>query len=93
MLSKPMKSKTRKLPPLNGCECYFCGSTYNLNQHEIWFGRNREISIYYGMYVNLCFSCHRALHDGKINDLELREYGKVKFAEMYPGLDWKDIFK
>lgn len=93
MLSKPLSSKKRVLPPLNDCECYFCGSTYNLNQHEVYYGRNRQISIAYGMVVNLCFSCHRALHDGKIDDTELREYGKQKFNEMYPNESFEEVFK
>jgi len=93
MLSKPLSSKVRKLPPLNDQECFFCGNTYGLAIHEIWYGRNRQISIAYGMMAHLCFTCHRALHDGQLDDTELKVYGKSRFKEMYPNLDWDVIFR
>lgn len=98
MLAKPSKSKVRKLPPLNDSEypkCLFCENPFTLEINEIWRGRNRTISIAYGMYVYMCHRCHSIVTlnpDGEM-DHKLREYGKKKFAELYPHLEHSEVFK
>ena len=93
MLSKPRTSKKRVLPPLNSKECYCCGSTQNLTQHEIFYGRNRLISIAYGIVIWLCFNHHRHLHDNPEQYEHIKEYGKQKFKEMYPDENFEEVFK
>ena len=74
--------------------CYLCGSTAQ-NIHEIFYGRNRQLSIKYGLMVALCFNCHRYIHDNPKSpqDLKLRELGYGYFEEHYPELDFIEIFK
>lgn len=80
---------------MNPPECFFCENPFNLEINEIWRGRNRQISIAYGMYVYCCRRCHDAIThnpDGEM-DKQLREYGKKKFEEMYPELEHAEIFR
>ena len=37
----------------NKKECYVCGTTQNINTHEVYFGKNRNNSIKYGCCVYL----------------------------------------
>lgn len=74
--------------------CYLCGSTAQ-NIHEIFYGRNRRLSIKYELMVALCCKCHRFIHDNPKSeqDLKLRELGRDHFEENYPQLDFIEIFK
>lgn len=66
---------------LNNLEtCYFCGKPKE-HIHEVYFGRNRQISIKYGFCVGLCAYHHEAsnnsVHKNRKMDLILkRRYQK-----------------
>ncbi len=80
---------------LNDGYCFDCGSTYQLTPHESHYGRNRQLSIKYGMVICLCFKCHRFLHDNPDSELHQRvqEKGKEHFETNYPHLDFIEVFK
>lgn len=45
--------------------CYVCGRTDGkIDRHEIFFGSNRRNSKMYGMWCDLCRSCHSEVHRG-----------------------------
>lgn len=80
---------------LNDGYCFHCGSIYQLSPHEPYCGRNRQLSIKYGMVITLCFKCHRNDHDNprNHNDIKAREYVRNYFEETYPNLDFIEVFK
>ena len=69
--------------------CYHCNGTYNLTWHELFEGRNRQLSMKYGCCIRLCLRCHRKLQS---NDLKYKILCKQKFNEVYPNLDFVSIF-
>lgn len=44
-------------------ECYFCCTTIDLVRHEVYQGKSRQMSKYYGLWVTLCPKCHREIHN------------------------------
>ena len=97
-----IKSKSNKLAKLernrtslftdNLTCCIICGKPKD-HLHEIFFGSNRLNSIRYKLVIPVCFECHNKIH----NSIELqREWfikGQTKFNEVYPDLDFVEIFK
>ena len=60
--------------------CYLCGgSSEKLDRHELYSGRNRAKSKYYGLWVCLCHqSCHLGLaHGDKSTADMLKERGQI----------------
>lgn len=78
--------------------CIICGKS-PVNKHEIFFGaKNRLNSIKYGLVIPLCTTEHHnqvgctGIHFDKV----LREHWQIKaqkkFQEVYPELDFLEIF-
>ena len=94
-----MKRKTQKLKELehnrysllttNNDICFNCHTPFNLTWHELFEGRNRQLSMKYGCCIRLCHNCHRKLQG---NDLKYKILCKNKFNELYPNLDFVSIF-
>jgi hypothetical protein len=63
---KPGSRKKKKL--YNGYKdkpnwfCHYCKTPY-AERHEIFEGKNRQISIQYGFQVNVCRPCHQEMQD------------------------------
>ena len=72
--------------------CFICGR-HKEDLHEIYPGKNRLNSIKFGLILPLCREHHIKMH----NDINLRlKYLKLcqkKFNEVYPDLDFVEIFK
>lgn len=66
-----------------------------VNDHHILYGSLRSRSELYGLKVNLCFDCHRWIHDhpNTGDDLKLKKIAQQAFIEEYPGLDFREIFE
>ena len=80
---------------INGSEwCFLCGSTAH-DPHEGYGGRNRQLSIKYGLVVALCRTCHRFVHNNPKSpqDLEIKELCRNKFESENPDLDFIEVFK
>lgn len=81
----------------NEQQCLVCGSTYNLHKHHIFFGSaNRKLSEKYGCWCYLCARHHNMSNEGvhfnKPLDTKLKQYTQKKFNEVYPDLDFMQIF-
>ncbi len=72
--------------------CILCGKSKD-HLHEIFFGKNRVNSIKYKLVIPVCFECHNKIH----NDIKLQNEwfikGQTRFNEVYPDLDFVEIFK
>jgi hypothetical protein len=70
-------------------ECYICNSTYNIEEHHIFFGTaNRKVSEKFGLKVFLCTEHHRGTYgvhgkNGKLLDKQLKKMAQRKFEETY----------
>ena len=80
-------------------KCIECGCKGTMNLHEIFFGRNRQNSIKYGLVIPLCQREHHNQYEckGIHFDIELcskwQKIGQQKFEETYPDLDFISIFR
>jgi len=76
-----------------GCFCG-CNST-DLHPHEPYGGRNRQLSIKYGMVLAIDSKEHSYVHDNPKCplDLEMKAYVRKHFEDTYPELDFIEIFK
>ena len=72
--------------------CFVCGAKKE-HIHEVCFGKNRLNSIKYGLVIPVCFNCHVKIHE----DINLQDkhhrIAQKKFNEVYPYLDFVEIFK
>lgn len=77
-------------------ECYICGSMRWLEVHHIYPASNRKKSTKYGLVVYLCHYCHNEPPNGVHQNRErmdwLRAIGQKRFNEVYPDLDFMQIF-
>lgn len=78
----------------NDGRCLLCEGIAD-DPHETHNGRNRQLSIKYGMVVGLCRKCHSKVHLNPKGpeDTKLREIGKKHFEENFHQLDFIEIFK
>lgn len=67
-------------------ECYICGSTLNLHNHHIYFGRGkRSMSDKHGFTVWLCWEHHEGnsgVHLNREIDLLVKKNCQLKYESM-----------
>lgn len=73
-------------------ECYYCGTTVNLEEHHIFFGNKcRSLSEKYGLKIWLC-RCHHtggneSPHRNRKIDLAYKAIAQQKFESTYGSRD------
>lgn len=76
-------------------ECYVCGTIFNLHDHHIYFGSNRQNSEKYGFKVWLCAKHHNMSNEGvhfnKKLDLKLKKECQLKFEETHTRKEFMKI--
>jgi hypothetical protein len=78
-------------------ECYVCGTTYDLQEHHIFFGTaNRRLSEKHGLKVWLCQHHHTGqagVHFNKDLDTQLKKLAQERFeAEYGQNISFRDVF-
>ena len=63
-----------------------------VHKHEIYFGRNRQLSMRYGCVVPLCNECHNKVRNNIVIDTKLKQECQVKFCEVYDE-DFIEVFR
>lgn len=68
-------------------QCFVCGTEYNIHIHEVFFGKNRKISIEDGCCVYLCGRHHNLSNEGvhfnQSLDIWLKRIYEKKWLEVY----------
>lgn len=72
--------------------CYICGHGGITQVHHMIPGVYRDKSEKYGLKVNLCPPCHRALHDRGYNYREMKQYAQIIFLMNYSMELWSAEF-
>jgi hypothetical protein len=78
-----------------GDECYFCGSSENLEIHHVFGGATRDRSETYGLTVKVCRKCHDELHFSKDSRKmmdSLRAEAQRKFEEAHTHEEFMALF-
>lgn len=98
---KPIKKRTYFLSKaekerfsimvINLDNCVICGKKRD-NLHEIYGGKNRQVSMKYGCVIPLCYGCHVRIHKDSVLSLLWKVKCQEMFEKAYPKLDFIDIF-
>lgn len=68
-------------------KCIMCGSESWIELHEVFFGKNRKLSIQHGLVAPLCHYCHNeppnGVHHNKYNDMRLKRLAQEVFMARY----------
>lgn len=88
--------KLRNPKPTYEDYCIVCGTGF-AELHEIFFGKNSQLSKRYGCQVRLCFEHHRGTYgvhgkNGHELDKGLKQKGQLDFENRYPDLSFLKIF-
>lgn len=99
---KPIKKRTYKLAKAEKNRfsiftddlehCIICKKNKD-NLHEVFFGRNRQLSIKYGLVIPLCIEHHLKMHKNSVLQDIWHKKGQILFNNTYPDLDFIKIFK
>ena len=91
--TKSIKNRTYKLSKAetnrtsiftdNLDHCIICDKKKD-NLHEVFFGRNRQLSIKYGLVIPLCIECHQEMHRNKELQRVWHKKGQAVFEKTYP---------
>ena len=97
-LKKPLKHVSKKRAKLernrfslftdNLDKCYFCNKPKD-DLHELLGGKNRNNSMKYGLVLPVCRKHHNEIQHSQY----YKRIAQIKFQEVYPGVDFVDIFK
>lgn len=97
-LKKPLKYISKKRAKLernrfslftdNLDKCYFCNKPKD-DLHELLGGRNRTNSMKYGLVLPVCRKHHNEIQ----HSTEYKKVAQMKFQEVYPEVDFVEIFK
>lgn len=75
--------------------CYICGRRAT-ETHHVFGGASRGLSEKYGLKIRLCHWCHNeppnGVHHNRENDLMLKKLAQTRFEQVYPELDFREIF-
>jgi len=67
--------------------CYVCGTSQNIHIHEVFFGKNRQLSIKDGCCIYLCGRHHNlsneGIHFNKDLDLKVKKRMQEVWCEYY----------
>lgn len=76
-------------------KCVECGKI-GANKHEVFYGKNRQMSIRFGLVIPLCSKHHVGSIDGIHFNILLnkkwRKEAQTKFTKVYPELDFAEYF-
>lgn len=96
-----LKKKSNKLAKLeknrfsiitNDLEkCYFC-SAKKKDLHEIYEGKNRQVSMKYGLVIPICRKCHTKVTNDKTLQDKLHKVGQKAFKKHYKTENFIQIF-
>lgn len=100
--SAEIKKKSKKLAKLESSrfsiitnnldKCYVCKKAKKEDLHEIFGGRNRQISMKYGLVIPVCRKCHDLIPKSKTLTKKLHEVGRKAFEKEYKSENFIQIF-
>lgn len=92
-LKKQKKAKNNPKPTINDT-CYICNAPY-AQTHEIYYGKNRQNSIEYGMQCKLCEKHHtgaEGIHKDPYFDFKVKQLYQKQFEEKYSREEFVKVF-
>lgn len=72
-------------------KCYFC-SNKKQDWHELIEGKNRQVSMKYGLIIPICRKCHTKVTNDKTLQEKLHEVGQKVFEKHYKKENFIKVF-
>lgn len=72
-------------------KCYLCKAKKE-DLHEIYEGKNRQLSMKYGLVIPLCRKCHISVTNNKTLQEKLHKVGQKVFKKHYKTENFVKIF-
>lgn len=72
-------------------KCYLCKAKKE-DLHEIYEGKNRQLSMKYGLVIPLCRKCHISVTNNKTLQEKLHKVGQKAFKKQYKTENFVQIF-
>ena len=74
-------------------ECKICGIWGHTQKHHLIFGTGyRKLSDKYGLIINVCFKCHRKIHDNGEMALWSKQEGQRIFEKEHGHTKYMEVF-
>ena len=99
--SAEIKKKSKKLAKLENSrfsiitnnlnKCYICKQP-KWDLHEIFAGRNRQVSMKYGLVIPVCRKCHEMIPKNKTLMQFLHKVGQKAFEKEYKSENFIQVF-
>ena len=100
--NEQLKKKSKKLAKLENNrfsiitndldKCYICGAKKE-DLHEVFAGKNRQMSMKYGLVIPVCRKCHKMIQKDKTLNEKLHKVGQKKFKKIYKKENFIKIFE
>lgn len=100
--NEQLKKKSKKLAKLeknrfsiitnNLDKCYICGAKKE-ELHEVFAGKNRQMSMRYGLVIPVCRKCHKMIPKDKTLNEKLHKVGQKAFEKKYKTENFVKIFE
>lgn len=72
--------------------CYICKKAKKKDLHEIYEGKNRQVSMKYGLVIPVCRKCHTNITNDKTLQEKYHKVGQKVFKKHYKNENFIDIF-
>ena len=72
-------------------KCYLCKAKKE-DLHEIYEGKNRQLSMKYGLVIPICRKCHISVTNNKTLQEKLHKVGQKVFKKQYKTENFVQIF-
>lgn len=83
-----MKTKKRKKTNV----CRLCGNGGQTSHHHVFYGSFRQKSEQLDLVVEVCFECHRKIHDHPSEYEWLKKQYQKDWEELHSHEEWMQIF-
>lgn len=72
--------------------CYICKKAKKKDLHEIYEGKNRQISMKYGLVIPVCRKCHDLITNDKTLQEKYHQVGQKVFKKHYKNENFEKVF-
>ena len=72
--------------------CYICKKAKKEDLHEIFEGKNRQVSMKYGLVIPICRKCHNLITNDKTLQEKCHKVGQKVFKKHYKNENFEKVF-
>lgn len=72
--------------------CYICEQNKKEDWHEVIEGKNRQVSMKYGLVIPICRKCHEIVTNDKTLQEKLHKVGQKAFEKHYKSENFLQVF-